>query len=165
MGTGFYGGFGLTSGSGIIVSFKLGLLSGHSKNYTREDLLNYIDGVTCESTEIAKAIREGKIKVNVLGDHLFEEYLGVSRDTVALAVGNQIYIRNSSISIYSDLVHEGIHAKDYLSGIKEEEISSVSGEIRAYSAERRFQIAKGIHVEYENEEDMLVHIWMNYKRR
>ena len=36
--------------------------------------------------------------------------------------------------------------------------------MKAYSAERKFQIAKGDHVDFLDENDMLVHIWKNYKR-
>ena len=165
MGAGYHGGFGATHGSGMNVSYKLGSRGDSYKNYTREDLVNYIDGVTEESTAIAKGIRNGNIRVNVLGDRLFEEYLGASADTVAMAVGNQIYLRNSSINIYSDMVHEGTHAMDYIKGIKECVISSWTGETRAYSAERRFQMAKGGHVDFANEDDMMVHIWTNYRRR
>lgn len=75
------------------------------------------------------------------------------------------YLRNSSINIYSDMVHEGVHAMDYISGIKERIISSWTGEMRAYSAERKFQIAKGGHVDFANENDMMVHVWTHYKRR
>ena len=165
MGAGYHGGFGKTHGSGIKVSYKLGPKGEGYKNYTREDLVNYIDGVTEESTAIAKGIRNGTVKVNVLGDRLFEEYLGASPDTVAMAIGNQIYLRNSSINIYSDMVHEGTHAMDYIHGIKESVTSSWVGETRAYSAERKFQIAKGGHIDFANENDMMVHIWKNYKRR
>lgn len=110
MGTGYHGGFGSSHGSGMKVSYKLGPKGESYRNYTREDLISYIDGVTEESTAIANKIRNGTIKVNVLGDRLFEEYLGASPETVAMAVGNQIYLRNSSINIYSDMVHEGVHA-------------------------------------------------------
>jgi len=48
-----------------------------------------------------------------LGDDLFESYLGVDKSVVAKQVGNQIYVRNGSQSMLSDLVHEGTHMLDY----------------------------------------------------
>ena len=58
-----------------------------------------------------------QIKINVLGDELFESYLGVSSDTTVVQVGNQIYMRRLSASIYSDVVHEGTHAMDFINNI------------------------------------------------
>lgn len=164
MGAGYHGNFGKTYGSDVKVFYKLGSKGESYKNYTKDDLINYIDGITEESTIIATGIKNGSIKVNVLGDKLFENYLGASSNTVAMTVGNQIYLRNSSISIYSDMVHEGTHALDYVRGIEEHVILSWTGEMKAYSAERKFQIAKGDHVDFLDENDMLVHIWKNYKR-
>ena len=123
-----------------------------------------MDGVTDSSTLIANAIQDGKIKINVLGDELFESYLGASSDITARQVGNQIYMRRSSVSIYSDVVHEGTHAMDFINNIPQREISSWAGEIRAYSAERLFQIESGMPVQFATENDMLIHIWSNYKR-
>lgn len=101
---------------------------------------------------------------NVLGDELFESYLGCSSDTMAMQVGNQIYVRSSSASFFSDVVHEGVHAMDFINGIDERTISSWSGETSAYNAERLFQIESGMPVQFESEEDMMVHIWSNYKK-
>ena len=108
-------------------------------------------------------IRNKKIKINVLGDRLFEDYLGVSSDTLAVAVGDQIYLRRSSSSILSEIVHEGTHALDFINKIDVNVISSWTGETRAYSAERKFQIASGGPVDFEKEEDMMTHIMKNYK--
>lgn len=58
-----------------------------------------------------------QIKINVLGDELFESYLGVSSGTTVVQVGNQIYMRRLSASIYSDVVHEGTHAMDFINNI------------------------------------------------
>lgn len=46
-----------------------------------------------------------------------ESYLGCAPDTVAMQIGDQIYVRSSSTSLISDGVHEGTHAMDYLNGI------------------------------------------------
>lgn len=42
-------------------------------------------------------------------------------------------------------------------------ITSRTGEYAAYSAERLFQIESGMPVEFLSEEDMLIHIWRNYR--
>ncbi len=100
----------------------------------------------------------------MLGDELFEKYLGCSSDTVAMQVGEQIYVRSSSVSLFSDIVHEGTHAIDYYNGIDENIIASWTGETKAYNAERLFQIESGMSVQFESEEDMMVHIWSNYSK-
>ena len=133
-------------------------------SYTRDEIINSLNGVTQKSTEIANGIQNGKIKINVLGDELFESYLGCSSNTMAMQVGNQIYVRSSSASLFSDVVHEGVHAMDFINGVDESVISSWSGETSAYSAERLFQLESGMQVQFESEEDMMVHIWSNYKK-
>lgn len=80
-------------------------------------------------------------------------------------MNEQIYVRNSSVSLLSDVVHEGTHALDYYNGISQNVISSWTGETVAYSAERLFQLKSGGTVEVATEEDMMVHIWQNYSRR
>ena len=100
----------------------------------------------------------------MLGDELFESYLGCAPDTVAMQIGDQIYVRSSSASLISDVVHEGTHAVDYLNGIDESIISSWTGETTAYGAERLFQIESGMPVQFTNEEDMMIHIWGNYSQ-
>lgn len=49
-----------------------------------------------------------------------------------MLVGNQIYVRRGSASVFSDVVHEGIHVIDFLDGIDERTISSWAGETKAY---------------------------------
>ena len=66
--------------------------------------------------------------------------------------------------MYSDVVHEGTHALDYLSGVDERTIGSWTGEIRAYMAEREFQIKSGMTVQFSDIQDMMVHIWSFYPR-
>ncbi|MEY8425651.1 hypothetical protein AALB52_23805, partial [Lachnospiraceae bacterium 38-14] len=144
---------------------KNGNYESKTQNYTRDNIIDSLDGVTIKSTEIANALRNKDIGINVLGDELFERYFGCSSDTIAIQIGNQIYVRNSSVSLLSDVVHEGTHALDYLNGISESTISSWSGETAAYSAERDFQMESGMSVQYENEEDMMIHIWSNYKKK
>ena len=150
--------------SGSKAANKIGNSDTMVHSYTRDEIINSLNGVTPKSTEIANSIQNGKIKINVLGDELFESYLGCSSDTMAMQVGNQIYVRSSSASLFSDVVHEGVHAMDFINGVDESVISSWSGETSAYSAERLFQLESGMQVQFESEEDMMVHIWSNYKK-
>lgn len=62
------------------------------------------------------------------------------------------------------VVHEGTHAIDFLNGVDETIISSWTGETSAYSAEREFQLFKGMETQFATEDDMMVHIWSNYNR-
>ena len=62
------------------------------------------------------------------------------------------------------MVHEGTHAIDFIDGIDERIISSWSDEKGAYSAEQDFQISKGQESQFPTEEDMMVHIWSNYRK-
>ncbi len=143
-------------------------LSGYAeekaRNITRDDILRKLDGITDKSTEIVKYIRDKDIGINILGDQLFENYLGVPSSTLGVQVSKQIYIRRSSPSLISDIVHEGTHAIDFRDGISQEVISSWTGEIKAYTEERFFQIASGLKVDFENIDDMLVHIWSEYNK-
>ena len=109
-------------------------------------------------------ILSGDIKINILGDLLFEYYLGVDQNIRGAQIGDNIYLRRSSVDILSDAVHEGVHAKDYYRTKNQKEISSWAGEIRAYSAEREFQIKAGLPVTFKNIDDMMVHIWREYPR-
>lgn len=169
MGAGKHGGFGNTYGSKHSYlsnnnSQKKGTRSIVKANHTRDSLLNEIDGHTKISSAIAKTIRSGDIHINVLGDKLFSDYLGVKDDTVAITVGKQIYLRASSASIISDLVHEGNHALEYISGVSVNNIRTWPGEIRAYKAEREFQIKTKRPLDFKTENDLLVHVWKNYER-
>lgn len=85
---------------------------------------------------------------------------GVDKKVSANVVGNAAV----STSLYSDVVHEGTHASDFIAGVPEREIRTCPVEIRAYSAERQFQINSGMPVDFASEDDMLVHIYNNYDR-
>lgn len=150
------------NGGGKQSAFKIGNNDKLAQNLTKEDIIDVLDNGTIKSKEVATGLRNGDIKLNVLGNELFESYLGCSTDTVAMQVGNQIYVRSSSASIFSDVVHEGIHAIDFLNGVDETIISSWIGETSAYEAEREFQLLKGFETQFISEEDMMVHIWSNY---
>lgn len=163
MGAGFHGGFGATKGSA-----KLNI-ENNKKNkiidYTKEELLAFIDGKTSQSSVIADKIRKGEIKLSILGDELFDRAFGVNRDVIGIAIENKIYLRRNSISIHSDIVHEGTHALDYINGLPYEKISSWDGEIKAYTAEHHFQKASGLALQFSNEDDIKVHVWKNYRKR
>ena len=164
MGAGVHGGFGATKGSyhNKKITEKT-VKNQKSPNYTREQLIDFLVGKTPQSTKIAEDIKNGKIMLSVLGDEFFDRAFTDGKKAIALAKGNKIYLRRSSASIFSDMVHEGTHALDYLSGIPESQISTWKGEIRAYTAEHHFQKAAGLTVEHANEDDIQVFVWSNYK--
>lgn len=145
-------------------SIKQRYVSGDGLNIGGKEIAEVLDGTTTQSTKITNAIRDGKIRVSVLGDELFERALGEGTDTVALAIGDKLYLRKSSSSIFSDSVHEGTHVLDYLDGF------GVGGtktrwqwEKRAYHYEQQYQKAIGTTPEFNSTNDMLMHIWMEYK--
>ena len=152
------------SEGGSSPALKIGSINKTVRSFTREDIINSLEGVTEKSTEIANAIQNKGIGINVLGDELFEDYIGCTSETVGMQIGDQIYVRSSSSSLMSDVVHEGTHALDYFNGIDESVISSWAGETTAYSAERLFQVESGMPVQFVSEEDMMIHIWSNYSR-
>ena len=162
MGTGIHGGFGNTKGSNR--QEKIGIIKQVKASHTRDSLIKELHGHTEISTKIAEGLKKNNIHINVLGDYLFENYLGVGKKTVAVTIGKQIYLRSSSATIISDLVHEGTHVLDYLSGISVNNIKTWSGEIRAYKAERDFQIKTKRKLDFATEDDLYVHVWSNYKR-
>ena len=132
--------------------------------YTKDDIIKLLDNKTMQSTKIANALKTGEIGLNVLNDDLFESYLGVDESVVAAQVNKQIYVRRGSQTIISDVVHEGTHAIDYINPFGINGLSMWSWEKRAFFYERQFQIATGSYVEFSTIEDMLVHIYSNYKR-
>lgn len=72
-------------------------------------------------------------------------------------------IARAASSRISNVVHEGTHAIDFLQEISQKIISSRVEEYKAYNAEGLFQIEAGMPVDFMSEDDMLVHIWSNYK--
>ena len=138
----------------------------NAQNITKDDILNAIDGVTEKSTEIAYYIRKKEIGLNILSDKRFAEYLGykIDSDTVACLCEKQIFLKRSSLTKFADTVHEGVHALDFKNGVPTEIIGSWTGEIKAYTEERLFEIAAGLPVTFETVDDMMVHIWSKYKR-
>lgn len=143
---------------------KIGTGQKINQSLTREMIIEQLDGVTNQSTKIAEGLRNGDIKLNVLGDELFDMYTGAT-DAKALQVGNQMYVRSSSQPIVSDIVHEGTHIIDYNNKFGMSGVSSWSWEKRAYYYERQFQINSGLKPDFNNLNDMQVHIWSNYKNQ
>ena len=132
-------------------------------NLNGRDLAAALDGQTLQSTKIAQGIKNGDIKVSVLGDELFERMVG-KPDEVAAAIGNKIYLRRSSSSLVSDTVHEGTHALDYLNGFGLNSTKTTwQWEKRAFFYERQFQLSTGAKPEFNSSSDMMFHIWSNYK--
>ena len=114
MGAGYHGGFGATKGSAKI--YEDGYQKVQGRDYTRDHLIDFLDGKTTQSSAIANKIRKGEIKLSVLGDELFERAFGVNGGVVGIAIDNKIYLRRNSGTIHSDMVHEGTHAMDFLKG-------------------------------------------------
>lgn len=56
-------------------AFKMGDSDKIVHNLTKDDIINMLDNGTIKSTEIANGLKNGDIKLNVLGDELFESYL------------------------------------------------------------------------------------------
>ncbi|RNB65375.1 hypothetical protein EDM54_04065 [Brevibacillus borstelensis] len=142
---------------------KMGAKAPTGDNINKNNIIKALEGTTTQSTKIAQAIKNGDIKVSILGDELFDRYFG---EELALAVGDKIYLRKSSGSLLSETVHEGTHALDFrnmygFEGTKTE----WQWEKRAWFYERQFQKATGGKVEFEKIEDMLMHIYLNYKNK
>ncbi|WP_288886487.1 hypothetical protein [uncultured Eubacterium sp.] len=163
MGAGIHGGFGATKGS--VKLYKDIYAKSKEQNYTREQLINFLDGKTKQSSIIADKIRKGEIKISVLGDKFFEDVFGVNKDVVGIAIDNKIYVRKNSNTIHSDIVHEGTHAVDYLSGLSYDKISSWNGEIKAFTAEHHFQKASGLKLQFDSENEIKIHVMNNYKKK
>jgi hypothetical protein len=111
MGAGYHGGFGATKGSAKV--YKDGYQKVQGRDYTREQLIDFLDGKTTQSSAIANKIRKGEIKLSVLGDELFERAFGVNGDVVGIAIDNKIYLRRNSGTIHSDMVHEGTRCNGF----------------------------------------------------
>ncbi|HWD26121.1 MAG TPA: hypothetical protein VG387_03080, partial [Rhizomicrobium sp.] len=141
------------SGSGLSV-----------ENLSRDTIIDGLSGVTNQSGRIAEAIANRDIGLNVLGDGLFEKAytrLGGTGDApTAFAYGEQTYVRASSTSILSDVVHEGTHALDYLDKFEAGDV--YESEMRAYSAEYDFQKTLGVPTDFSSRAAINKFIRENY---
>jgi len=121
-----------------------------------------MSGTTLQADRVVSKIRSGDIGVNILGDDLFDRFLGTD---LAVARGPQIYLRQSSANIFSESVHEGTHALDFLNRYGFGGTKSVwQWENRAWFYERQFQLSTGSPVDFPNFEDMMQHIQNSYRR-
>ena len=93
MGAGYHGGFGLTKGSAKLLS--QGYRRGTQQIKDKEQLYKGVDGITPQASEIVKNVKLGRIKLTILGDKLFEEYIGEYSETLGVAIGSKIYLRMS----------------------------------------------------------------------
>jgi hypothetical protein len=128
----------------------------------QQELVEGLLGTTEQAERIAKAIQSGDIKVFPLGAKSFQtlyEYKGGHRSPMAFAQGNEVYLRTDSPTMLSDLVHEGTHALDYLSGL---DVSQRKLELRAYWQEREFQKATGAPLGFKTVAAMLMFIYRTY---
>ena len=163
MGAGIHGGYGFTKGYKRV--YKMSESSFRRNEFTREQLLDFIRGKTQLSTEIVEKISKREIRMSILVNELFDRYFNPDRNVVGVAYGNKIYLRRDSISIHSNIVHEGTHALEFINGVSRLSIGSKEGEIRAFKAEHEFQKAAKLPLEFRNEDEIRVHVWLNYKER
>ena len=161
MGMGYHGGFGNTLRK---VAKKIGKILTTYRNYSKKDIYDELVGITKDSTDIARGIRDAEIGINIVSGRVLEVYLGAKKDTVALQKGNQIYVRKDSASLISDLVHEGKHVLDYINSVPQRKISSRWGEMRAYISEYKFQIKSGRELDFNSIDDIVVHVHLHYKK-
>lgn len=90
--------------------------------------------------------------------------MGVSAETVAYTVDNHMYLRMSTLNGLSDLIHEGTHAMDHISG-RSRKNTLISNEIRAYKKEHEFQKAAGIKLDFKDEDEIRIHVYLNYYKK
>jgi hypothetical protein len=133
------------------------------QSITRERILSRLKGLTEQSDAISSSISSKASGLNVLGDNLFARTYalkgGLGEAPQAFAYGEQIFVRRGSANLLSDVVHEGTHSLDYLSGF---DGSTLQLELRAYSAEGAFQQAGGGTVEFSSDQEMLDFIQQHY---
>ena len=125
-------------------------------------LAKALRGTTRQADRIADAIESGEIKVKVLSAADFYKHYRL-RDgqnlAIGFACGDTIYLRNHSSTLLSDLVHEGTHALDHLSG---RDWTRRQLEMRAYYYERQFQKAVGAPLQFRNLVDLAVFVYGMY---
>jgi len=132
---------------------------------TKADIIADLSNGTTQSQRIAQAMERGRIRVNILGDEMFDKayryYGGTGNpsDVAAFARRRQTYLRQSSDDIFRDAVHEGTHALDNANNFKG---TSYLREKRAYFYERQFQLRKGRYTEFRDLRDIRKHVYDNY---
>lgn len=135
---------------------------------TLNKLVDGLTGLTEQGNRIAAGIRSGQIRVNILGDELFDRAFalkgGAGSSPQAFQLADQIYIRRGSTNLLSDIVHEGTHVLDELLGTVTVpyQVNPYAWEKRAFFYERQFQRAGGGTVEFGSIKAMLNFIYTNY---
>ena len=125
-------------------------------------LVSALRGTTRQADRIASAIEARLIRVEILSTAAFYKryrLLDGQRSAQAFAYCSLVYLRANSPTIVSDLVHEGTHAMDCLSG---RDRSRRMLELRAYWYERQFQKATGTRVQFERVVDLVWFVWGRY---
>jgi len=83
-------------------------------------LIAALRGTTAQAERVADAIEGFEINLHLLSDEHFEQAhrdLGGTHSPTGFAYGNAVYLRASSPTLLCDMLHEGVHALDYLSGV------------------------------------------------
>ncbi|MCI0550083.1 MAG: hypothetical protein L0287_03940, partial [Anaerolineae bacterium] len=150
---------GVSAKETIQATSKQAAGNGVANALNREDIMSGLVGFTQQGNRVASGLADRSLGLNVLGDDLFakawKQKGGQGAAPQAFAYGEQTYVRGSSQSLLSEVVHEGTHGLDYLRGFSG---STVQLEKRAWFYERQFQRASGSKVEFENISEMLNHI-------
>ena len=125
-------------------------------------LARALRGTTWQADRIAAAIKAREIKVDILraGD-FYKRYrlLDGQRSAQAFAYCNAVYLRANSPTILSDLVHEGTHALDCLSG---RDMSRRRLELRAYLYEHQFQKVVRDRPQFGSPLEVAFFVWRQY---
>ena len=159
----------------LIVVFLLPPLPAHSSDgigcasaedlgapLTAYKLIAALRGTTEHAERVADAIEAFEINVHLLSDERFEEMhrdVGGTHSPTAFAYGEAVYLRASSPTLLCDLLHEGVHALDYLTGVA---MTRRRMELRAYLRDREFQIAVGAEPQFETVLDVFVFVLSNF---
>ncbi|NHN25520.1 hypothetical protein FIA58_007505 [Flavobacterium jejuense] len=89
-------------------------------------IIRELHNVTETATEVSRALKKGKIKLEKLDDIDFfkaikepGESLEKIKDVLACQIKNKIYIKNNTSldKAFGEIVHEGKHALDYVNGL------------------------------------------------
>ena len=119
-------------------------------------------GSTRQADLIADAIESGEINVDILSAGVFYKryrLLNGQRSATAFAYGGTIYLRDHSPTLLTDLVHEGTHALDHLSG---RDWTRRQLEMRAYYYEHKFQKAVGAPLQFGSLMEMAMFVYRRY---
>ena len=120
---------------------------------SREGITSGLRGTTRQADRIADAIADGRIRLQIVDDATFVKAyraLGGGDDIPSAfkALDDLVYIRRSSPTPLSDVVHEGTHVLQGLSGFRG---TVLMHEIQAYLNERFFRKAIGLESVFSTE--------------